>query len=65
MVPSTNLVSTELTAHVLLVFGLVALYAAQAQQNGLPGAPGMILGVVGTTVVFQGALRRLDSVLRG
>jgi hypothetical protein len=40
-----------LTAHVVLVFALVALYAAQAQQSGLLGSLGMVLGVVGTTLV--------------
>lgn len=40
-----------LTAHVVLVFALVALYAAQAEQSGLLGSLGMVLGVVGTTLV--------------
>jgi len=40
-----------LTAHVALVFGLVALYAAQAEQSGLLGSLGMVLSVVGTTLV--------------
>ena len=40
-----------LTAHVVLIFALVALYAAQAQQSGLLGSLGMVLGVVGTTLV--------------
>ena len=39
------------TAHLALVFALVALYAAQAEQSGLLGALGMILSVVGTTIV--------------
>ena len=39
-----------LTAHVLLVFALVALYAAQAEQSGLLGTSGMVLSVVGTTL---------------
>jgi hypothetical protein len=43
--------SLVLTAHVALVFALVALYAAQAEQSGLPGSLGMVLGVVGTTLV--------------
>jgi hypothetical protein len=43
--------SLVLTAHVVLVFGLVALYAAQVEQSGLLGALGMVLGVVGTTLV--------------
>jgi hypothetical protein len=40
-----------LTAHVALVFALVALYAAQAQESGLLGGLGMVLSVVGTTLV--------------
>ncbi len=40
-----------LTAHVVLVFALVALYAAQAEQSGLLGSLGMVLSVVGTTLV--------------
>jgi hypothetical protein len=40
-----------LTAHVVLVFAIVALYAAQAEQSGLLGSVGMVLGVVGTTLV--------------
>jgi hypothetical protein len=39
-----------LTAHVLLVFALVALYAAQAERIGLLGTLGMFLSVVGTTL---------------
>ncbi len=35
-----------LTAHVVLVFALVALYAAQAEQSGLLGGSGMVLSVV-------------------
>jgi hypothetical protein len=42
--------SSVLAAHVLLVFALVALYAAQAQQSGLLGSLGMVLSVVGTTL---------------
>jgi hypothetical protein len=43
--------SSVLAAHVLLVFALVALYAAQAEQSGsFLGAPGMVFGVVGTTL---------------
>ncbi len=42
--------SSVLAAHVLLVFALVALYAAQAEQSGSLGAPGMVFGVVGTTL---------------
>ena len=40
-----------LTAHVLLVFALVGLYAAQAEHIGLLGSLGMVLGVVGTILV--------------
>jgi hypothetical protein len=40
-----------LTAHVVLVFALMGLYAAQAQQSGVLGSLGMVLGVVGTTLV--------------
>lgn len=43
--------SLVLTAHVVLVFALVALYAAQAERSGLLGSLGMILSVVGTTLV--------------
>ncbi len=42
--------SSVLTAHVVLVFALVALYAAQAEQSGLLGSLGMVLSVVGTTL---------------
>lgn len=35
--------SLVLTAHVVLVFALVALYAAQAEQRGLLGSLGMVL----------------------
>src|ERR671910_3859054 len=47
-VPGANSV---LTAHVLLVFALVALYAAQAERSGVPGILGMVLGVAGATPV--------------
>ncbi len=40
-----------LAAHVVLVFALVALYAVQAEQSGLLGSLGMVLSVVGTTLV--------------
>ncbi len=43
--------SLVLTAHVVLVFALVALYAAQAEESGLLGILGMVLSVVGTTLV--------------
>jgi hypothetical protein len=38
-------------AHVTLVFGLVAVYAGQAEASGLVGAGGMVLSVLGTAVV--------------
>ena len=40
-----------LTTHVVLVFALVSLYAAQAEHSGLLGSLGMVLSVVGTTLV--------------
>jgi hypothetical protein len=40
-----------LAAHVVLVFALVALYVAQAEQSGLLGSLGVVLNVVGTTLV--------------
>jgi hypothetical protein len=43
--------SSVLAAHVLLVFALVALYAAQAERSGLLGSLGMVLSVLGTTLV--------------
>jgi hypothetical protein len=42
--------SSVLTAHVILVFALVALYAAQAEWSGPLGSLGMVLSVVGTTL---------------
>src|SRR5215213_6418151 len=48
--------SLILTAHVVLVFGLVALYAAQVEQSGLLGGLGMVLSVVGTTLVSGAVL---------
>ena len=42
-----------LAAHVVLVFALVALYAAQAEQSGLLGSLGMVPSVVGTTLVLH------------
>lgn len=64
--------SSVLIAHVLLVFALVALYAAQAEQSGLLGSVGMVLSVVGTTlasgvilVEIAGASgAEVDAVLR-
>ena len=43
--------SSVLAAHVLLVFALVALYAAQAGRSVVLGSLGMVLGVLGTTLV--------------
>src|SRR5215212_3639570 len=40
-----------LTAHVVLVFALVGLWATQAEQSGPLGSVGMVLSVVGTTLV--------------
>ena len=40
-----------LAAHLALVFGLVALWAAQAEPGGTLGLLGMVLGVGGTTLV--------------
>lgn len=40
-----------LIAHLLLVFALVALYAAQAESSGVLGGAGMVLAVVGTILV--------------
>ena len=37
-------------AHALLVFALMALYAAQADRGGVLAALGMVLGVLGTTL---------------
>jgi hypothetical protein len=42
--------SAVLTAHIVLVFALVTLYAVQAEGSGILGALGMILSVVGTTL---------------
>ena len=42
--------SSVLTAHVILVFALVALYAAQAEWSGPLGSLGIVLSVVGTTL---------------
>ena len=42
--------SLVLTAHITLVFALVALYASQAEQSGLLGGLGMVLSVIGTTL---------------
>ena len=40
-----------LAAHLVLVFGLVALWAAQSERSGILGVLGMIFGVAGTTLV--------------
>ena len=45
--------TSVLAAHLLLVFALVALYAAQAQQSGLLGGVGMVLSVIGTTLASE------------
>ena len=39
-----------LSAHVLLVFALVSLWAVQAEPSGSLGAAGMVLSVLGTTL---------------
>ena len=39
-----------LSAHVLLVFALVVLWAVQAERSGPLGALGMVLSVLGTTL---------------
>jgi hypothetical protein len=43
--------SSVLIAHAALVFALVALYAAQAEQSDLLGSIGMVLSVIGTILV--------------
>jgi hypothetical protein len=43
--------SSMLITHAALVFALVALYVAQGEQSGLLGSVGMILSVIGTTLV--------------
>src|SRR3712207_9492502 len=50
-----------LTAHVVLVFALLAHYAAQARQSGLVGSLGMVLSVVGTTLVSGVVLVEIGS----
>ena len=40
-----------LSAHLALVFALVALWSAQSESGGLLGSLGMVLGVAGTTLV--------------
>ena len=42
--------SSVLTAHIILVFALVAIYAVQAESSGVLGVLGMILSVIGTTL---------------
>lgn len=39
-----------LSAHALLVFALIALWAVQAERSGSLGAVGMVLSVLGTTL---------------
>jgi hypothetical protein len=39
-----------LSAHALLVFALVALWAVQAERSGSLGALGMVLSILGTTL---------------
>jgi vacuolar-type H+-ATPase subunit I/STV1 len=40
-----------LSAHLALVFALVALWSAQSESSGLLGSLGMVLGVAGTALV--------------
>ena len=40
-----------LISHVAFVFAFVGLYAAQAEQGGILGQLGMVLGTIGTTLV--------------
>ncbi len=42
--------ASVLSAHALLVFALVALWAVQAERSGSLGALGMVLSVLGTTL---------------
>ncbi len=42
--------SSVLTAHIILVFALIAIYAVQAESSGVLGVLGMILSVIGTTL---------------
>lgn len=55
--------SSVLAAHLMLVFGLVVLYPAQAEHSGAFGALGMVLGVVGTTLVRTTLARGLAAFL--
>ena len=65
--------SSVLVAHIILVVALVALYAAQADESGLLGSLGMVLGVIGTTLVsgaevdalFAAGVSGMLSVLGG
>jgi hypothetical protein len=43
--------SLVLAAHLALVFALVALWSAQSRRGGPSGSLGMVLGVIGTTLV--------------
>ena len=40
-----------LISHVAFVFAFVGLYAVQAEQGGIPGQLGMVLGTIGTTLI--------------
>jgi hypothetical protein len=63
--------SLVLAAHALLVFALVALYAAQAERGGLLNGLAMVLSVMGTTLncaatfveIAGAAGRDVDAVL--
>jgi hypothetical protein len=65
--------SLILAAHALLVFALIALYAAQAERGGVLGRIAMVLSVLGTTlnctaifVEIAGASgKAVDGVLTG
>src|SRR5919199_1033596 len=43
--------SLVLAAHLVLVFALVGLYAAQARRSGLLGSVGMVVSVLSTALV--------------
>ena len=40
-----------LIAHVAFVFAFVGLYVVQAEQGGILGQLGMVLGTIGTTLI--------------
>ena len=48
-----------LSAHALLVFALVSLWAVQAEPSGSLGAAGMVLSVLGTTLNCAGVLAEI------